>query len=126
MIQNKLMKINEYEDGDSYWRIACDCSSPEHDVNLWFNADIDDKQCGMINLNLGMEIGARDCIGYSWGKFEAITRFFRVAKWRIATATKILFVGHYTMTGDVILDLDGIRAMQTALLEGTAHARKHV
>ena len=49
-----------------------------------------------------------------------------MAKWRIATASKILFIGHYTMTGDVILDLDGIQAMQTALLEGTAHARKHV
>jgi hypothetical protein len=127
MIQNKVMRINEYEDGDSYWRIACDCSSPEHDIGLWFNANADDKQCGVINLNLSMEIGARDSVGYNFNHWwDPITRFIDTAKWRIATASKILFIGHYTMTGDVILDLDGIQAMQTALLEGTAHARKHI
>jgi hypothetical protein len=34
-----------------------------------------------------------------------------------------LFTGYHTATGDVILDEDGIKAMQEALKKGLAHAK---
>jgi hypothetical protein len=43
---------------------------------------------------------------------------------RIIIATKVLFTGYYTATGEVILDDKGIAAMQTALAEGVAHVEK--
>jgi hypothetical protein len=126
MLQNKLMKVKDYEDGDSCWRIACDCGSPEHDVNLWFSADQTDKQCGSLNLTLSMEIGAYSHISYNFNKwYWRITKLFETIKWRIAVAFKILFIGHYTMQGDVILDLDGINAMKLALQEGLLHAKNN-
>lgn len=103
----KLMKLKEYDDGTSFWRIACDCSEPNHDVQLWF--DIEDEEYPYMNLNMTMEIGA-------YSKWH--DAFYKRWWWRIKSASQILFTGHYTMTGDVILDKDGVAAMQTALAEG--------
>ena len=47
-MQNKLMKIDSYDNGDSSWRIACDCVSPNHDVSLYFEAD---KECIRFSLS---------------------------------------------------------------------------
>jgi len=123
-IQNKLMRIKEYKDGDSYWRVACDCSDTDHDVALWFDASSDEKEWGTINLNLSMEVGVRNSVGYDFKKWwDPIRRFFKITWWRISLAARILFIGHYTMSGDVILDLEGIKAMQLALEEGIKHAK---
>jgi hypothetical protein len=126
-IQDKLMRIKEYPDGDSYWRIACDCSDSNHDVALWFDASSEEKEWGTVNLNLSMEIGAHERYAYQADKWwYPISRFFEHAKWRISLACKILFTGHHTMSGDVILDLEGIKAMQMALDEGIKHAKASI
>ncbi len=125
MQQNKLMKINDYPDGDSHWRIACDCSDPAHDISLWFDANANDKEFGIINLNLSTELSWYHDISYHSGWWDHISRPFKVLWWRIKMAAKFLFIGHHIMTGDVILDLEGIKAMQMALEEGLKFAKKH-
>ena len=121
-MQNKVMKIKDYEDGDSFWRVACDCSSPEHDVSLWFDASSTDIEYGSINLNLSMEIGIYDNYSYWADKWwYPLNRAYRSVLWRIGVAAKVLFTGRYTMQGDVVLDLDGVKAMQFALEEGIKH-----
>ena len=125
-MQNKVMKIKDYEDGDSFWRVACDCSSPEHDVSLWFDASSTDIEYGSINLNLSMEIGIYDNYSYWADKWwYPLNRAYRSVLWRIGVAAKVLFTGRYTMQGDVVLDLDGVKAMQFALEEGIKHARNN-
>lgn len=107
---DKLMKIKEWNDGDSMWRVACDCMEPNHDAQLWFEPV--DKDHTDISLMLSMEVGF-----YSrWG-------FWETTKKRVTAAFRILFTGHYTMSGDVILDEAGMKAMKTALDRGQKHAK---
>lgn len=125
--QPKLMLVKSYDDGSSNWRVACDCIEAGHDVNLWFDADEDYQLSGDINLNLSMEIGARECIGSRYDNttiIENISWVYRIIKWRVTTALKILFSGYYIMSGNVILDINGINAMQTALAEGVKLIKK--
>lgn len=106
----KLMKIHEWPEGESMWRVACDCTDPNHDAQLWFEPV--DKEHTDISLMLTMEIGF-----YSrWG-------FWDTTKKRLHAAFKILFTGHYTMSGDVILDEAGMKAMKVALERGQKHAK---
>ena len=41
---------------------------------------------------------------------------------RITIAAKVLFTGYHTATGEVILDEDGIKALQFALEQGLSRA----
>lgn len=110
-MQEKLMKLNDYSDGSSHWRVACDCGDCDHDVSMFFEAE---KDFTDVSLNVEMRYGA----------FEKWGNFFKRWPWRIKTAAKILFTGHYTFVADVILDDKGIKAMQTALDNGLAHIKK--
>lgn len=105
------MKVREYADGDSLWRVACDCGDQNHDAQLWFETI--DKDHEDISLCLGMEVGfyPRDGWWYNLGR-------------RIGAASKMLFTGYYTSNGEVILDEAGIKAMQEALKKGLAHQAK--
>lgn len=105
MREKKLMKLADYEDGSSFWRIACDCMQPDHDVNLWFESNDDH-----VELNLSMEVG------FYWSG-----NWFKNLQRRVTYAFKILFFGHCTMEGNVILDSDGVTAMRTALDDGLKH-----
>ena len=105
------MKFDEHEDGSSYWRVACDCSEPHHDAQLYFepiDEDFDD-----VSLCLSMEIGFYSRYGW-WESFKR----------RVHAASAILFNGYYTMTGEVVLKKDGMIAMKTALDKGVEHAEQ--
>ena len=105
----KLMELESYSNGDSYWRVACDCTEPDHDAKLWFEKDDD---FGHIILNLSMEVGI-------YPRYNFLENLWQ----RITVAAKVFFTGYHTATGDVILDEDGIKAMQEALKKGLAHAK---
>lgn len=110
-MQQKLMKVREWPDGDSSWRVACDCGDNNHDVNLWFEAMDEDHED--ISLCLSMEVGIYD----RYNLFENLWK-------RITIAAKVLFTGYHTATGEVVLDEAGIKAMQIALENGVAHQAK--
>lgn len=110
-MQEKLMKVRQWEDGDVLYRVACDCGDPNHDAQLWFETI--DKDHTDISLSLSMEIGFYPKHD-SW--FESMSR-------RLRAAAKIVFTGHLTMTGDVILDEAGMKAMKMGLDKGLQHAK---
>ena len=112
-MQNKLMKIKEYEDGSSSWRVACDCHDPNHDCQLWFERSVEDEpRIQDISLMLSMEVGI-------YKNYNLLENLWR----RISIAAKVLFTGYHTATGEVILDEDGIKALQFALEQGLSRAK---
>ena len=112
-MQNKLMKIKEYSDGSSSWRVACDCHDPNHDCQLWFERSVEDEpRIQDISLMLSMEVG----IYKNYNLLEDLWK-------RITIAAKVLFTGYHTATGEVILDEDGIKALQFALEQGLSRAK---
>ena len=114
-MQNKLMKIKEYEDGSSSWRVACDCHDPNHDCQLWFERSVEDEpRIQDISLMLSMEVGI-------YKNYNLLENLWK----RITIAAKVLFTGYHTATGEVILDEDGIKALQFALKQGLAGAKKN-
>jgi len=115
-MQNKLMKIKEYPDGSSSWRVACDCHDPNHDCQLWFERSVEDDELRIrdLSLMLSMEVGI-------YPRLNFLENLWR----RITIAAKVLFTGYHTATGEVILDEDGIKALQFALEQGLASAKTH-
>ena len=112
-MQNKLMKIKEYSDGSSSWRVACDCHDPNHDCQLWFERSVEDEpRIQDISLMLSMEVGI-------YKNYNLLENLWK----RITIAAKVLFTGYHTATGEVILDEDGIKALQFALEQGLARAK---
>lgn len=107
-----VMKIKEYNDGESYWRVACECSDPRHDAELWFEVD---KEYGDMSLNLSMEVGVYP------NRYQNIFETFGK---RVATAFKILFTGHFETQGNVLLSNENVKALQYAIEKGTEHAER--
>lgn len=116
------MKLDSYDDGESYWRIACECASSNHDVSLYFETDKDSRS---FSLNLAMEVSSNNPIelyhNVGDSRWYWLEWLIDNITWRIKTATKILFLGRIEVSGDVLLDQDGIAAMQVALEEGKRH-----
>lgn len=107
----KLMKVKQWDDGDVLYRVACDCGDPNHDAHLWFEAI--DKDHTDISMSLSIEVGF----------YHKHDGWFRNMARRFRAASKIVFSGHYTMTGDVILDEAGMNAMRIGLDKGLEHAK---
>ena len=106
------MKIKEYSDGSSSWRVACDCHDPNHDCQLWFERSVEDEpRIQDISLMLSMEVGI-------YKNYNLLENLWK----RITIAAKVLFTGYHTATGEVILDEDGIKALQFALEQGLSRA----
>ena len=120
-MQKKVMKVEEWSDGTSIWRVACECTDTDHDVHLWFEPE---KDTDYVNLNLSMQVGFYDRTRYCDTVWESFIEHIRAFNKRAKCAAKILFKGHATFNGDVILNEDGIKAMQLALDKGLEHAKK--
>ena len=111
----KVMLIEEYKDGTSFWRVPCDCSDPDHDAHLWFEVDED----GIAALRFTRQFGFFENSWYSQDPW-----YMRLADWRrrmwkrIKASMKILFKGYFTMDGELCLTKEGIDGLQYALTEG--------
>jgi len=80
---------------------------------LWFERTVEDvPEIRELSLMLSMEVGIYPRLNF----FENLWR-------RITIAAKVLFTGYHTATGEVILDEDGIKALQFALKQGLASAK---
>lgn len=109
-IQKKVMLVDSYQDGSSYWRVACDCGAAEHDAVLWFEVATEWESASLM---VSTEVS-----------FNSFDGFFRSLKKRFKAAFQILFLGHFRETGEVILNKDGIDSMIFALNEGKALLEK--
>lgn len=105
------MLVNEYKDGTTFWRIPCSCMCKDHDADLWFEVDQH-----AYELQMSYEVGFYP---KNLGWWKALTR-------RVSAATQILFKGHYTMQGEVMLDDAGVEGLKYALNEGQKHARSQI
>lgn len=110
-MQKKLMKFSEHEDGSSLWQVACECAEPHHNAQLYFEPIDDDYED--VSMYITMDAGFYSRYGW-WETFKR----------RFHAAFTILFVGRYEMTGEVMLDRDGLTALKTAVDQGIAHADK--
>ena len=114
-IIKKVMLVEEYKDGTSFWRVPCDCSDPDHDAHLWF--EVDDAGLGALRITRQL--------GYyknSW--YDDAPWYERAQRWcgrmwdRFKAANKILFKGYITMDGELCLTKEGVDGLQYALTEG--------
>ena len=104
------MLLTEYKDGTTFWRIPGDCLCTDHDAELWFEVDKDGYG---YELQMSYEVGFyRKNLGW----WKALTR-------RVSTAIQILFKGHFTTYGEVILDDDGVEGLKFVLAEGQKLAK---
>lgn len=110
-MQEKLMKVWSWEDGDVLYRVACDCGDPNHDAQLWFESI--DEMHPDVSLSLSIEVGF----------YPKHVNWFQSMGRRFSAAAQIIFKNHYIMTGEVILDEAGMKAMRTGLDEGLKHAK---
>lgn len=114
-VPKKVMLVEEYKDGTSFWRVPCDCNDPDHDVHLWFEVDED----GIGALRITRQLGFYENSWYSQDPWYMRFADWRRRMWkRIKASMKILFKGYLTMDGDVCLTKDGIDGLQYALSEG--------
>ena len=114
-IIKKVMLVEEYKDGTSFWRVPCDCSDPEHDAHLWFEVDDD----GIAALRITRQLGFYENSWYSEDPWYMRVGSWRRRMWkRIKASASMLFKGYYTMDGDLCLNKDGIDGLQYALAEG--------
>jgi len=51
---NGIMQISEYENSCSY-RVACECSDPEHDVTAWIDITPDQDSINVVNVEFYIE-----------------------------------------------------------------------
>lgn len=109
-MQKKLMKLEEYDDA-SYWRVACDCNSEDHDVAVWIEHE---KQFGPHGFS--MEISANVTAHASWND-----NWYQALLWRFKTALKVLFTGRIETSTCIALSGENLGAFEAILKE--AHER---
>jgi L-fucose mutarotase/ribose pyranase (RbsD/FucU family) len=84
-----IMKTGEWSDADAY-RVACDCHSSDHDLDVWIEVETD-KEVDEITLTLYKEM---------------YTPVWESGFNRFREAFRILFTGSSRMAGTIILKRD--------------------
>jgi hypothetical protein len=113
-MQKKLMQVREWGDGSSCWRVACDCLDPDHDAELFFENDDE----AMTTLHLSMHVGFYPRWTHTFGSW------WHDKMRRVAHAARVLWSGHAQLQGTVLLDEEGIKALQLALSQAMDHAAR--
>jgi hypothetical protein len=110
----KFGAVGQDDNKSVFYRIACDCTSPECDLTLELEKDPDGD---FIYLNLYKKLRANAYWGYStdWEPFE----WLRVLMNKIRMCCHIIFNGYIEVSeGFVIRGEDQINAFEEALFEG--------
>ena len=84
-----IMKTSEWSDADAY-RVACECHSSEHDLDVWIEVE-PDNESNDITLTLYKEM---------------YTPVWESGFNRFREAARILFTGSSRMAGTIILKRD--------------------
>ena len=102
MINNRIMKLNEFEDA-IYYRAACDCSSSECDLTLELELD---KEFDIIFLNLYKDL-------YWASYWDDGDKWYKNLWLRIKGALRILFTG-------------SIKVQETFVFKGKDHIQPFI
>ena len=107
MIKN-LMKCDDYSDFTRY-RVGCDCSLPDHDLDVWVEIDR-----GIGTLNFSHDTHTRfwnNRFSHPW------LSWLNDPLNRVEIALKVLVTGHVTRTSDFVISKENLSALRTALDE---------
>lgn len=112
MTTYRAMKTNEFKDA-IYYRVACDCDDPEHDIQLVFEADE-----GIVTLTFYGTMQA-----WSWG-YGCRPNFIKRLWWRFKAPLLFFFRGYTEVSRDmVILNEEHVESLVKVLKEGTDYLR---
>lgn len=82
-----IMRTGDYGDAHAF-RVACDCHSNQHDLDVWIEIN-PDTDCSDITLTFYKDI---------------YVPFWKSGYNRVLEAWRVLFTGHATRQGDFIMD----------------------
>lgn len=107
--------------GSGHYRIACDCQSQDHDCLIYFDLDEENTQHQFPQLYLGHELTATYYDHYYDKWWQKIAKHI----WfRIATATRVLFIGKVAVWHDFCLNSDNVAAFKEVLEKYESSLRK--
>jgi hypothetical protein len=110
-ISYRIMKIAQYDTAVSY-RMACDCTSPHHDMTIELETDED-----FLSLHLYADLET----DVYWGQ----TNFFQRCWRRIKIALRVLLTGHMKVGEEFLFQTDQhIDSFINALQEGKQLLKK--
>ena len=89
-----IMRTGNYGDAHAF-RVACDCHSNQHDLDVWIEVN-PDTDCSDITLTFYKDI---------------YVPFWKSGYNRVLEAWRVLFTGHATRQGDFIMDLATARQL---------------
>ena len=89
-----IMRTGDYCDAHAF-RVACDCHSNQHDLDVWIEVK-PDTDCSDITLTFYKDI---------------YVPFWKSGYNRVLEAWRVLFTGHATRQGDFIMDLATARQL---------------
>jgi len=89
-----IMRTGDYGDAHAF-RVACDCHSNQHDLDVWIEVN-PDTDCSDITLTFYKDI---------------YVPFWKSGYNRVLEAWRVLFTGHATRQGDFIMDLATARQL---------------
>jgi hypothetical protein len=114
-ISSMVMKTTEGP-GYVFYRVACDCLDPEHDITLELAVDPIDYPTYSLNIYSNLDVNA------NWGDVNLFTKAWR----RIKIAIKVLCTG-YVETGSnfLLMTNEHIDSFVQAILEGKAKLEKY-
>jgi hypothetical protein len=111
----RVMELNKWhreKDGSAVFRVACDCGSPEHDLIVWFDKEIDD-----LTVQFYCDVTA---INPYWSDFSFLG-FFKKHWWNFKKGLKLIFTGDLEFQHDLILgNKKHIDSLIAVLEEGKA------
>lgn len=114
-ISTGVMKIIEGP-GYVFYRVACDCSEPDHDITLELEVDPQDYPIFSLNIYSNLYVDT------FWGNKNIFSRAWK----RIKIALKVLWSG-YVETGSnfLLMKDENIDAFINALQEGKEKLEKY-
>lgn len=107
MLSYKIMKLDEFDDA-VFYRVACGCSSKDHDFELWLEYD---RKINDITMMISKKL-------YWKHHYENWPWYERVWK-RLVAGLKLIFGGFLEMEADVLfMEKKHIKGFIEAMNEG--------
>lgn len=95
------MDLSKFDDLQ-HWRIACDCSDPNCDYDVW--VDYNDI---LPEIHFGHDLRTYDRADKYWDGWKY---YPKLIWWRIKTAARVLFVGKVETYSEFVLNLQNTQA----------------
>jgi hypothetical protein len=96
----QIMQTNDYPDSKAF-RVACDCGSQSHDIDVWVEVERDDS---LPQTNVTFYV-------------NTVTPFYTAGFSRLKTAWDVLVKGQHRSEHVIIMRKEGAESFANALLD---------